>query len=151
RGQVARDAAALPGGRAPGVVGGAGAYTRAGRCAASAPGTGAAWARVHRSYQSDSCATCSAEPAGEIRGWAPLAALVDRSCGRSSARGACRDRARGRAAVIGPGADASDRSAAAPGSGGRRRTAGRAACPARCDRGGQRLGVGEGTVWLAAL
>ena len=43
-------------GRAPGMVGGAGAHAGARRRAAGAPGTGAARARAHRAHQSDSCA-----------------------------------------------------------------------------------------------
>src|SRR5262245_57143333 len=56
-----------------------------------------------------------------------------------------------RAAVAGPGADAGDRGAATPGGRGQHRTAGRSIGATRCDRGRQRLGVGERTVWLAAL
>ena len=78
------------------------------------------------------------------RWWAAHAGKLPPGVGAS-------DRARERAAVSGAGADAHDRGAAAPGGGRWRRGAGGAACAAGRHRGRQRLGVGEGAVWLAPL
>src|SRR5271170_4259353 len=80
-----------------------------------------------------------------------MAALVDWPCAGACAACACRDRARERAVVAGQEADGHDRGRAAPSGGRRHRTTGGAARAAARGRDKQRLGVGEGVVWLAAL
>ena len=88
--------------RTAGVVGGAGAHGAGGRRAAGAPGAGAAGARAHRAHQPDRrcwcCTTCGWRIGGRAgqRWWRAM---------RRCAGCARRDRARGRAAGAGQGAD----------------------------------------------
>src|ERR1700674_2561306 len=70
---------------------------------------------------------------------------------RTCAAGACRDRARERAVVAGQEANGHDRGRATPGGGRWHRTASHWVGAATRDRDKQRLGVGVGAVWFAAL
>src|ERR1700680_3938800 len=133
------------------MVGGTGADGGGRRRAASAPGTGAAGGRAHRAHQSDSCAAGVKQSAGEVRGRAPVAALVDWPCAGTFTAGACRDRARERAVVAGQEANGHDQGRATAGGGRWHRTASHWAGAATRDRDEQRLGVGEGAVWLGAV
>src|SRR5206468_11977321 len=99
----------------------------------------------------DSWAAGVKQSAGEVRGRAAVAALVDGPCAGTCAAGACRDRARERAVVAGQEANGHDRGRATPGGSRRHRTASRWAGAATRDRDKQRLGVGEGALRLAVL
>ena len=93
----------------------------------------------------------SKQSAGEVCRRSAVAALVDGPCAGACAGCARRDRARERAIVAGQEANGHHRGRAMPSGDGWQRSAGGAARATTRHRDEQRLGVGEGTLRLAAL